>query len=51
MSWGGFAELFSSHWGNFVSVLGLLVSIATLAVATKAREPRKRQGRLLDDRT
>ena len=31
-------ELFSNHWGNFASVLGLAVSVATLAVATKARQ-------------
>lgn len=36
MSWAGFVELFSHHWGNFASVLGLAVSMATLAVATKA---------------
>ena len=38
MSWAGFVELFSDHWGNFASVLGLAVSVATLAVATKARQ-------------
>jgi len=38
MSWAGFAELFSNHWGNVASVLGLVVSVATLAVATKARQ-------------
>jgi hypothetical protein len=38
MSWAGFAELLSHHWGNVASVLGLVVSVATLAVATKARE-------------
>ena len=38
MSWARFVELFSNHWGNFASVLGLAVSVATLAVATKARQ-------------
>ena len=38
MSWAGFAELFSNHWGNVASVLGLVVSVATLAVATKVEE-------------
>ena len=38
MSWAGFVELFSNHWGNLASVLGLAVSVAALAVATKARQ-------------
>ena len=38
MSWAGFMEILSNHWGNFASVLGLAVSVATLAVATKARQ-------------
>jgi len=38
MSWTGVAEFFSHHWGNLASVLGLIVSVATLAVATKARQ-------------
>ena len=38
MSWAGVVEFFSHHWGNLASVLGLIVSLATLAVATKARQ-------------
>lgn len=38
MSWAGVVEFFSHHWGNLASVLGLIVSMATLAVATKARQ-------------
>ena len=31
-------QFFLSNWGNLASVVGLLVSIATLVVATKARK-------------
>ena len=38
MSWAGSVEFISQHWGNFASVLGLIVSMATFAAATKARQ-------------
>lgn len=38
MSWIDLVDFFSKHWGNLASVLGLVVSLATLAVAGKARD-------------
>jgi hypothetical protein len=38
MSWAHAWEFVVHHWGNLASVLGLAVSVATLAVASKARE-------------
>jgi hypothetical protein len=38
MSGTEFLEFVAEQWGNLASVLGLLVSAATLAVATKARQ-------------
>jgi hypothetical protein len=38
MSWPGLVEFLLHQWGNLASVLGLMVSVATLAVATKARQ-------------
>jgi hypothetical protein len=38
MNLAGLAEFLLHNWGNLVSVLGLVVSAATLAVATKARQ-------------
>ena len=38
MSWPVFSDFLLQNWGNLASVLGVMVSVATLAVATKARQ-------------
>jgi hypothetical protein len=38
MSWDDIAGFLFRNWGNLASVLGLAVSVATLFVASKARE-------------
>lgn len=38
MSWPWLSEFFGQNWGNLASVLGVIVSVATLVVATKARQ-------------
>jgi len=38
MSWPGFLDFLLQNWGNLASVLGVMVSVATLAVVTKARQ-------------
>ena len=38
MSWPGLSEFLAQNWGNLASVLGAMVSVATLVVATKARQ-------------
>lgn len=38
MSWPGLSDFLLQNWGNLASVLGAMVSVATLAVATKARQ-------------
>lgn len=38
MSWAEFVDLLSRRWGDGASLLGLVVSAVTLAVATRARE-------------
>lgn len=38
MSWADLSGFFALNWGNVASVLGLAVSLVTLAVASKARE-------------
>jgi hypothetical protein len=38
MSWPWLSEFLGQNWGNLASVLGVMVSVATLVVATKARQ-------------
>ena len=38
MTWTALAELMAHRWGDFASLLGLIVSAMTLSVAAKARE-------------
>jgi hypothetical protein len=38
MSWHGLTEFLVANWGNLASVVGVIVSAGTLAVATKARQ-------------
>jgi len=38
MSWPGLSDFLVQNWGNLASVVGVMVSVATLAVATKARQ-------------
>jgi hypothetical protein len=38
MTWTALAELMAHRWGDFASLLGLMVSAVTLFVATKARK-------------
>ncbi|HEV2616093.1 MAG TPA: hypothetical protein VGU63_05730 [Candidatus Acidoferrales bacterium] len=38
MDWGGLWQAFRNNWGGIVSVAGLGVSVATLVVATKAKD-------------
>jgi hypothetical protein len=38
MTWTALVELMAHRWGDFASLLGLIVSAVTLSVATKARE-------------
>lgn len=38
MSWPGLSDFLLQNWGNLASVVGVMVSAATLAVATKARQ-------------
>lgn len=38
MDWGSVRQVLRDNWGNIASVVGLGVSIATLVVATKAKE-------------
>ena len=38
MSWADLSGFLALNWGNVASVLGLAVSLVTLAVASKARE-------------
>ncbi len=38
MGWPGLSDFLLENWGNLASVLGVMVSVATLAVATKARQ-------------
>jgi hypothetical protein len=37
MDWGGLWQSFHNNWGNFASFAGLVVSVLTLIVATKAK--------------
>ena len=38
MTWTALVELMAHRWGDFASLLGLIVSAVTLFVATKARD-------------
>ena len=38
MGWRGLSDFLLENWGNLASVVGVMVSVATLAVATKARQ-------------
>jgi hypothetical protein len=38
MSWHGLSEFLVVNWGNLASVVGVIVSVGTLAVASKARQ-------------
>jgi len=44
MTWTALSELMAQRWGDFASLLGLIVSVLTLSVATKAREAGARTG-------